>query len=58
MHGTKATYVTNHSDIFSEQVNINYTVHIIKYRHRWISYPVYSKYSISISILDVVTNVK
>jgi hypothetical protein len=45
MHGTTETYGTDHSEIFSEQVNNKCTVHIIPYRYRCISYPVYSKYN-------------
>jgi hypothetical protein len=37
-----------HSDIFSEQVNNNCTVHSITYMYRQISYTVYSKYNIGI----------
>jgi hypothetical protein len=48
MYGTTATYRTDHSNIFSEQVNNNCAVHIITYRYRWISYPVYSKYNIGV----------
>jgi hypothetical protein len=48
MYGTTATHGTDHSDIFSEQVNNNCKVHSIAYRYRWISYPVYSKYNIII----------
>jgi hypothetical protein len=38
-------YGSDHCEIFSEQVNNNCTVHSIRYRYRWISYPVYSKYN-------------
>jgi hypothetical protein len=52
MYGTTATYGTGHSDIFTDQVNNNYMVHSITYRYRWISYPVYSIYSIIIRRVD------
>jgi hypothetical protein len=46
---TPPSYGTDHSDIISEQVNINCMVHNISYRHiGWISYPVYSRYNRSI----------
>jgi hypothetical protein len=45
MYGTTEIYGTDHSEIFSEQVNNNCTVHSITYRHRGGSYPVYSKYN-------------
>jgi hypothetical protein len=48
MYGTAATYGTDHSDIFSDQVTNNCKVHSILYIYRWISYPVYSKYNIGI----------
>jgi hypothetical protein len=31
MYGATVTYQTDHSDIFSEQVNNNFTVHSITY---------------------------
>jgi hypothetical protein len=45
MCGTTETYGTDHSGIFSEQVKNNFMVHIITYRYRWSSYPLYSKYN-------------
>jgi hypothetical protein len=45
MYRTTETYGTDHSKLFSEQVNNNCTVHSITHRYMWISYPVYSKYS-------------
>jgi hypothetical protein len=37
-------YGTDHSVIFSTQVTTHCTVHIITYRYKWISYPLYSKH--------------
>jgi hypothetical protein len=48
MYGTTATYGTDHSNIFSEQVNNNCMLHSVMYRYRWICYPVYSKYNIGV----------
>jgi hypothetical protein len=48
MYGTTVTYGTDHSNIFSEQVNNNCMVHSIMYRYMWISYPVYSTYNIGV----------
>jgi hypothetical protein len=45
MYGTKEMYGTDHSAIFSTRVTIHCTVHIIRYRLKLISYPVYSKYN-------------
>jgi hypothetical protein len=44
MYGTKETYGTDHSAIFSRQVT-HCTVHSIMYRYKWISYSLYSKYN-------------
>jgi hypothetical protein len=48
MYGTKEMYGTDHSTIFSTQVTTHCTVHIITYRYKWISYPLYIKYSSSV----------
>jgi hypothetical protein len=45
MYGTKETYGTDHSAIFSTRVTTQCTVHSITYRYKWISYPVYRKYN-------------
>jgi hypothetical protein len=41
-------YGTDHSAIFSTRVTTQCMVHSLKYRYKWISYPVYSKYNIGI----------
>jgi hypothetical protein len=38
-------YGTDHSAIFSTRVTTHSMVHSIMYRYKWISYPVYSKYT-------------
>jgi hypothetical protein len=48
MYGTKEMDGTDHSAIFSTRVTTHCRVHIITYRYKWISYPVYSKYNISV----------
>jgi hypothetical protein len=45
MYGAKEMYVTDHSAIFITRLTTHFTLHIIMYRHKWISYPVYSKYN-------------
>jgi hypothetical protein len=51
MYRTTVTYGSDHSDIFSEQVNNNCTVHSILFRYRWISYPLFIMYNISILLV-------
>jgi hypothetical protein len=45
MYEKKETYGTDHSTIFSMQVNSTLYSKQYTYRYRWISYPVYSKYN-------------
>jgi hypothetical protein len=48
MYGTEEMYGTDHSAIFSTRVTTHCTVHSITYRYTWISYTVYSKYTIGV----------
>jgi hypothetical protein len=47
MYVTKDVYGTDHSTIFSTQVN-NCTVHSITYRYKGVCYPLYSKHNTGI----------